>query len=1016
MELRGSNRFFLPTYPNIIMASLSLQFLNALGYSEGDRLNFRGFYDKKDPRQPGSRCENKTGTLGDSLETLKQWEADKRGVYMVVNRGGRCDAKITDCLAIFCEWDNLEKSIQVGIWRDLGLPEPTMQIETGGKSIHCYWVFSEPIPPEQWKPLQADLLEYADGDRTIKNPSRVMRMPGFKHAGTGGMATILNCPGHRYAFDDLRAKIPTRKALKAETLPRSDYGTATDDEILEALKFIPARVPNQGNYAMHRNILWALKAHFGEERAIAIMENHSPDGWNVAQVCRSGGEKIGVGTLFFHAKQHGWEPKPKGKPRPISEGDPDFETHKPHFISTPEKGVQWVIFEKDENGAIKTLRTTVGRHLKAIAYVESPEQHGAALYLEFIDIRNRTRHVTIDRASIVDGAEFLRTLVDMGYGFVLKQKNRLRDYLNRLGSDCEKTYTIAPKTGWVNGSFVTVDSTYGDPALKFGRVEPPTQPRFRQSGTLDDWKTHVAAMARGNSRLIFALGCALCGPLLEPLGIESGGIHLYGETSKGKTTAIAVAASVMGSPKTVVTQWRATANGLEGVALEHNDLTLFLDEIGQGAAQDIGKAAYMLANGQSKIRMQRNRKIDDAKTWRTLFLSTGEHTLTDYLTQAGLPVKGGQENRLPSIPACPANGHGVFEEIHGNSAGEFVRGLEQSTAKFHGAAFPAFMTQLIPLLTNTDFFDALVKRHAQVTNALGQMGEGDEVIGRVAKRFAAIQTALEVAASLHVIPLTTDEIGWGVLRCFTDWIDARGGVGSIEVKQACDRIQHLLVSNQQSDRIQFVGDGHDRVVRNLLAHRKGDEFWVPTAIFNREFVGDCNRKNLIKELQARGWLMKPTQNDRFTLKRCLNGTDKSFFVIDFPTLENSTGVTGVTGAALPGMGFTDSRNKNPNGSHGSVFQKFFDGLSGVLPETHTGQHVPETPVNTQNLDTRQSKGSSALTPVTPVDSRTTGVRETQTEQGDSRHSRDSRSKMQVEKQKSIFSDDVSNEVIDVDEI
>jgi hypothetical protein len=63
----------------------------------------------------------------------------------------------------------------------LELPEPTFRVDTGGKSVHSYWVFTQPIPIADWGELQGDLLEYVDGDRSIKNPSRVMRLAGCWH-------------------------------------------------------------------------------------------------------------------------------------------------------------------------------------------------------------------------------------------------------------------------------------------------------------------------------------------------------------------------------------------------------------------------------------------------------------------------------------------------------------------------------------------------------------------------------------------------------------------------------------------------------------------------------------------------------------------------------------------------------------------------------------------------------------------------------------------------------------------
>ena len=77
-----------------------------------------------------------------------------RGVYAVINDGGDTDSEITQCRAVFCEWDDRPKEWQIDAWKGLGLPEPTLQVDTGGKSIHNYWVFAEPISVEDWKSLQ----------------------------------------------------------------------------------------------------------------------------------------------------------------------------------------------------------------------------------------------------------------------------------------------------------------------------------------------------------------------------------------------------------------------------------------------------------------------------------------------------------------------------------------------------------------------------------------------------------------------------------------------------------------------------------------------------------------------------------------------------------------------------------------------------------------------------------------------------------------------------------------------
>jgi uncharacterized protein (DUF927 family) len=64
------------------------------------------------------------------------------------------------------------------------------------------------------------------------------------------------------------------------------------------------------------------------------------------------------------------------------------------------------------------------------------------------------------------------------------------------------------------------------------------EPAFSVAGTTDEWRDHVAALAQGNSRMVFSICVALAGPLLEPAGEDSGGFHLRGPSSTGKSTAL----------------------------------------------------------------------------------------------------------------------------------------------------------------------------------------------------------------------------------------------------------------------------------------------------------------------------------------------------------------------------------------------------------------------------------------------------------------------------------------------
>ena len=190
----------------------------------------------------------------------------------------------------------------------------------------------------------------------------------------------------------------------------------------------------------------------------------------------------------------------------------------------------------------------------------------------------------------------LAELQNRGYFFDISKKKQLVEYLNALGGDVATTYTITDTTGWIDGAYVTQNKTYstnGDSDLKFRDVEPIADSISEIKGTLAEWQAEVGTKCAHNSRLIFALGTGLAAPLQPLVGVESGGFHVIGTTSVGKTTMLRVGSSVVGIKD--IPHWRTTTNGLESIACAHNHMLLPLDEIGQAEPREVGAIAYMLA-------------------------------------------------------------------------------------------------------------------------------------------------------------------------------------------------------------------------------------------------------------------------------------------------------------------------------------------------------------------------------------------------------------------------------------
>ncbi len=89
----------------------------------------------------------------------------------------------------------------------------------------------------------------------------------------------------------------------------------TDELIQQALDCVPSRQIGGNTYLALRDCIWALVSHYGEAKAVQIMEAHSPshESWNVAKISAQFDSSRGItlGTLFFHAKANGFRFPPR---------------------------------------------------------------------------------------------------------------------------------------------------------------------------------------------------------------------------------------------------------------------------------------------------------------------------------------------------------------------------------------------------------------------------------------------------------------------------------------------------------------------------------------------------------------------------------------------------------------------------------------------------------------------------------------------------------------------------------
>ena len=173
-------------------------------------------------------------------------------------------------------------------------------------------------------------------------------------------------------------------------------------------------------------------------------------------------------------------------------------------------------------------------------------------------------------------------------------------YLQEWPAD--KRVRCVNRLGWHGSDYVTPSETISNNSKKvvFQNVHA-VEPASSVSITTEEWRNRIAAPARGNSRIMFSICVAFAGPLLEPAGEDSGGFHFRGQSWIGKTTLTKTAASVYGKPEDYGHLWRATSNGLEGLAALNNDSILILDELGQVDPREAGEFATSSPTARARL-------------------------------------------------------------------------------------------------------------------------------------------------------------------------------------------------------------------------------------------------------------------------------------------------------------------------------------------------------------------------------------------------------------------------------
>lgn len=250
------------------------------------------------------------------------------------------------------------------------------------------------------------------------------------------------------------------------------------------------------------------------------------------------------------------------------------------------------------------------------------------------------KEIIVDKGVIASSNKIV-SLADYGVSVTSETAKALVSFL----SDVENfnIYSIniqisTSKLGWINGEYMP----YGNDIIFDNETKfKVAYESIREYGNEDVWMKLVKRIRKTDrfEPQIYLIG-SLASALLEPLNALPFIINLWGDTGKGKTVAIMLAASVWAYPggNDYITDPKSTVTALELRMDFLNNFPMLIDDMAQLKEKysgDFSELVYMLCSGKGKDRANASLGLNKSTTWKNVILTNGEHSLVTETMQGG---------------------------------------------------------------------------------------------------------------------------------------------------------------------------------------------------------------------------------------------------------------------------------------------------------------------------------------------------------------------------------------------
>ena len=603
---------------------------------------------------------------------------------------------------------------------DMSLPKP--MIVHSGNGLHVYWVLTEELDPEEWKPL-AEAMKQACIDKEFKidagltaNSALVLRPIGTHNPKNGNevkllvnakpvekgiiqhalsyyvsTTTTLSNSHESTLLDNLTTKTdyePATGSIVASKCKQKEWAVSNPEKVDEPLWYNLIGVAAFCNNPENTAIEWSKghpkynkeltlrkltqwKASASGPATCSKIQSSRPTG------CKGCKYKDKIGSPARLGVQYQEVPVVKEALDKVANAVPI-----PKPFKRTKEGIKITIDDTDVDICKFDIYPVAYGYDESLGY-ETVRFHWDRPHMGW-------QELVLRQAYLTDGSrEFPSAIADQGIVLYNKKQTEyfqlmLRTYMEELRQIRTMT-NLYSTMGWKenNKSFVlgnTIfkrkeDGSVTEEKINLASVvSKSSTDMFSTKGSLQQWVNLTSILEKANLKShMFVLGVGFSAPLYNFTGLKGLTVSLYGPTGGGKTLSQYWAQSIYGNPDKLHFAAKYTQNSLFSRLGTYANLPLTIDEVTMMNDKEVGDFCYWVSQGRDKARLNRNSEERDAKTWATPVIVSTNKSLQSKLIASGLDTDA-QMARLLEVTVPPSKiynknttvGKKIYDAIHSN--------------------------------------------------------------------------------------------------------------------------------------------------------------------------------------------------------------------------------------------------------------------------------------------------------------------------------------------------------------